>query len=160
MAIKNGGSTKYEQNIAINQAAVVGPGAPDGKVRIENADDWGYQPFPGLTAQLSDRAMLGVVYRAKADVDLKGDLNFRKLVIPQTGSESHRHQLGKSVPGMPELPLPGGRGQNRDIVSVLHTIALQSKMTNEPLILPAMKSTSCPHRISGRAAGNWIFRWV
>jgi long-chain fatty acid transport protein len=75
--------TKFEQNIMLNQAAVAGPGTPDGKVKIENATDWGYQPFLGLTAQLTDRALLGVVYRAKMDVDLEGDLNFRNLIIPQ-----------------------------------------------------------------------------
>ena len=75
--------TKFEQDIMLNQAALAGPGTPDGKVKIENATDWGYQPFLGLTAQLTDRALLGVVYRAKADVELEGDLNFRNLVIPQ-----------------------------------------------------------------------------
>jgi long-chain fatty acid transport protein len=75
--------TKFEQNIMLNQAAVAGPGTPDGKVKIENATDWGYQPFLGLTARLTDRALLGLVYRAKANVNLKGDLNFRNLIIPQ-----------------------------------------------------------------------------
>lgn len=74
--------TKFEQNVAINQAAVV-PGATDGKVKIENADDWGYQPYLGLTAKLTEQALLGVVYRAKMNVNLKGDLNFRNLVVPQ-----------------------------------------------------------------------------
>ncbi len=73
--------TKFEQSIAINQAALV-PGAPDGKVRFDNATDLGYQPFLGLTWQFTDRAMLGVVYRAEMDVDLEGDVNFRNLVIP------------------------------------------------------------------------------
>ena len=74
--------TRFEQNVAINQGAVV-PGAADGKVKIENADDWGYQPFLGLTAQLSEQALLGVVYRAKMNVNLKGDLNFRNMVVQQ-----------------------------------------------------------------------------
>jgi long-chain fatty acid transport protein len=74
--------TKFEQNIALNQGALV-PGAPDGKVRIEDATDWGYQPFLGMTYQLTDSALLGVVYRAKANVDLEGKVNFRNLVIPK-----------------------------------------------------------------------------
>jgi long-chain fatty acid transport protein len=78
--------TTFEQNVALNQGALV-PGAPDGKVKIENATDWGYQPFLGLTAQLTDRALLGIVYRAEADVDLDGDLNFRNLVIPQPAAD-------------------------------------------------------------------------
>lgn len=74
--------TKFEQNIALNQSAIV-PGAGDGKVRIEDATDWGYQPFLGMTFKLNDWALLGLVYRAKADVDLEGDVNFRNLVIPK-----------------------------------------------------------------------------
>jgi long-chain fatty acid transport protein len=77
--------TKYEQKIAINQAAVVGPGTPDGAVRIDNATDWGYQPYAGITWQFTDRALLGLVYRAKMDVDLNGDVNFRNMVIPKPG---------------------------------------------------------------------------
>jgi long-chain fatty acid transport protein len=72
--------TKYEQDIMLNQGAVV-PGAKDGKVKIEDATDWGYQPYVGLTWQMTDRALLGVVYRAEADVKLEGDINFRNLVI-------------------------------------------------------------------------------
>jgi long-chain fatty acid transport protein len=74
--------TKFEQNIALTQGALVA-GAPDGKVKIEDATDWGYQPFLGITYQLTDRALLGVVYRAKANVELEGDVNFRNLVIPK-----------------------------------------------------------------------------
>ena len=66
--------TSFDQDIAVNQSAV---GAADGKVKIEDATDWGYQPFLGLTYQLSDRALLGVVYRAEMDVDLDGDLKFK-----------------------------------------------------------------------------------
>jgi len=77
--------TKFEQKIAINQAALVGPGTPDGAVRLDNATDWGYQPYAGITWQFTDRALLGVVYRAKMDVDLNGDVNFRNLVIPKPG---------------------------------------------------------------------------
>jgi len=69
--------TLFEQRIAINQGSLA-----DGKVKFENLDDWGYQPFMGVTYQLSNRALLGVVYRAEMDVDLKGDLNFRSLAIP------------------------------------------------------------------------------
>ena len=67
--------THFEQFIAIN---FPGP-APDGKVKMENLTDWGYQPFAGLTYQLSNKALLGLVYRAEADIDLDGDLNFRNM---------------------------------------------------------------------------------
>ena len=51
---------------------------PDGKAKLEDLDDWGYQPFLGLTYAFSDRVMLGVVYRAEMDVDLEGDVEIRK----------------------------------------------------------------------------------
>ena len=52
------------------------------KVKMEDLDDWGYQPFLGLTYAFSDRVMLGVVYRAEMDVDLEGDLKFRGVPLP------------------------------------------------------------------------------
>ena len=75
--------TLFEQTIAINQSALIpGPPLPDGKVKFDNMTDLGYQPFVGLTYNLSDRLMLGVVYRAEMDVNLEGDLNFRSLAFP------------------------------------------------------------------------------
>ncbi len=75
--------TQFEQSIAINQSALIpGPALPDGKVKFDNMDDLGYQPFAGLTYYLSDQLMLGVVYRAEMDVNLEGDLNFRNLDFP------------------------------------------------------------------------------
>ena len=51
-------------------------------LKIEKATDWGYQPFLGLTYALSDRALLGVVYRAEMDVELEGDVKVRNLNLP------------------------------------------------------------------------------
>ena len=66
--------TRFDENIAIDQSLV---GAADGKLKIEKAEDWGYQPYVGLTYQLTERAMLGLVYRAEMDVELEGDVNFK-----------------------------------------------------------------------------------
>ena len=76
--------TQFEESIAINQTALVpGPGTlPDGKVKFDNMTDLGYQPFLGLTYELSDRVFLGATYRAEMDVNLDGDLNFRNLAFP------------------------------------------------------------------------------
>jgi len=84
--------TQLEQRIAINQSALVpGPAIlPDGKVRFDNLTDLGYQPFAGLTYYLSDRLMLGAVYRAEMDVNLNGDLNFRNLAIPTPPADEIR----------------------------------------------------------------------
>jgi long-chain fatty acid transport protein len=65
--------TIFEEDIAINLDG------PDGKLKIEDATDWGYQPFVGMTWQMSDRALLGVVYRAEMDVELDGDVKARGL---------------------------------------------------------------------------------
>jgi long-chain fatty acid transport protein len=68
--------TLFEEDVAINT-----PGA-DGKVKMEDLDDWGYQPFLGLTYAFSDQVTLGVVYRAETDVDLEGDIKFRGVPLP------------------------------------------------------------------------------
>ncbi len=68
--------TRFDQDIAINQGPL-----PDGKVEIDDATGFGYQPFVGLTYQPTDRMLLGLVYRAKADIDLKGSVLWRNLVV-------------------------------------------------------------------------------
>ena len=70
--------TLFNQNIAINNP---GP-LPDSKVKIENMDDWGVQPFVGVMFQATDRLRLGGVYRGKSDINLSGDLNFRNWQLP------------------------------------------------------------------------------
>ena len=70
--------TLFNQNIAINNP---GP-LPDSKVKIENMDDWGLQPFVGVMFQATNRLRLGGVYRGKSDINLSGDLNFRNWQLP------------------------------------------------------------------------------
>lgn len=69
--------TIFDQDIMINT-----PGPGDGKVEIEEATDWGYQPYLGLTYQLSERALLGLVYRAEMDVELEGDVKVKNVAVP------------------------------------------------------------------------------
>lgn len=71
--------TRFDMDVAINQSAV---DAPDGKFKIVKADDWGYQPYVGLTYHLTDRAMLGFVYRAEMDVNLEGDVKIHDWQLP------------------------------------------------------------------------------
>lgn len=71
--------TRFDMDVAINQSAV---GASDGKFKIVKADDWGYQPYVGLTWHVSNRAMLGFVYRAEMDVDLEGDVKIHNWNLP------------------------------------------------------------------------------
>jgi long-chain fatty acid transport protein len=82
--------THFDETIAINN-----PGAlPDSKVKIENMDDWSLQPFAGLTFRATDRLLLGAVYRAKSNINLNGDLNFRnwQLPIPKPSANSAKLQ--------------------------------------------------------------------
>jgi len=76
--------SRLDQDIMLDPAVVPGgtTNGLDGKLKIEEATDWGYQPFLGMTYQLSDRAMLGVVYRAEMDVELEGDVKVRNLNLP------------------------------------------------------------------------------
>ena len=79
--------TLFEQDIAINNGLnpLNPPGVADGKLQIEDADGWGYQPFFGLTYEFSDDALLGVVYRAEAETDLDGDVKFKNWrLLPVT----------------------------------------------------------------------------
>jgi long-chain fatty acid transport protein len=76
--------TNMDMDIAINR-----PGAlPDGQVSIDKIDDWSAQGFAGLTWQVTDKAMIGFVYRTKSEIELEGDLAFKgtPLINLITGS--------------------------------------------------------------------------
>ncbi len=68
--------TRFDQDIAINQGPL-----PDGKVELDDATGFGYQPFFGLQYQPTDRLLIGLVYRTKADTDLKGSVLWRNLAV-------------------------------------------------------------------------------
>ena len=70
-------NTKLTEELAINSLA---PG--DGKAKFEDLDDVGFQGVLGLTYQLTDQTLLGVVYRSEADTDLEGTLKVENLAIP------------------------------------------------------------------------------
>jgi long-chain fatty acid transport protein len=74
--------TRFDQDIAIKLPGPQPPGALDGKVELDDATGFGYQPFVGLQYQPTDRMLIGLVYRAKADIDLKGDVIWRNVNIP------------------------------------------------------------------------------
>jgi long-chain fatty acid transport protein len=64
-----------EQDIALNQGAL-----PDGKISIDDADDFGVQGYFGLTWQMTERVLLGAVYRTEFDTKLKGDVEVQNLL--------------------------------------------------------------------------------
>jgi long-chain fatty acid transport protein len=80
--------TTFDQDIAVRQSAIVS-GAPDARVSINQIDDWGFTSFYGLTYQLNDKALIGVVYRPEFDANLEGDVNFGGFtVLPTPGADS------------------------------------------------------------------------
>jgi long-chain fatty acid transport protein len=74
--------TKFDLDIAIKQSTPLGAPLSDGMVHIDKIDDWSGQGFLGLTWQITDQAMLGVVYRTKAEIELEGDLSIKGLAGP------------------------------------------------------------------------------
>jgi long-chain fatty acid transport protein len=69
--------TLFNEEIAVNQAP-----AGDGKVKFEDLDDWSAQGFFGLTFQITDKLMLGGLYRTKSDVDVEGKIKFKNIANP------------------------------------------------------------------------------
>jgi long-chain fatty acid transport protein len=69
--------TIFNEEIAVNQDP-----AGDGKVKFEDLDDWSAQGFFGLTFQITDKLMLGGLYRTKSDVKVEGDIKFKNISNP------------------------------------------------------------------------------
>ena len=91
--------TLFEMDIAVNQPGVL----PDGKAELEELDDWGYGLFFGLQYQLTDKAMLGVVYRSEAEIELSGDFEINDTVLPF--NPSGRAEAGWDNPQVIEVGL-------------------------------------------------------
>ncbi len=80
--------TMMYQEIAINGTPF--GGQPDGLAKFDDLDDLGVQGIFGLTYELTDKALLGVVYRTEADTDLDGKLKlenaaFLPPAVPRKG---------------------------------------------------------------------------
>ncbi len=74
--------TLYEQEIGINPALVPTVNGGDGRLKIENADDIGLQPFFSVNYRPTDKMLLSLVYRAETDVDLSGDVKVKNVALP------------------------------------------------------------------------------
>ncbi len=75
--------TTLEQSIALRQ-----PGRPDGKIKIKDMSDVGLQALLGLTYALTDRALLGLVYRSQTNTELSGNVKFDKTPLSALGTRS------------------------------------------------------------------------
>ena len=78
--------TRLDQSIAVRQGAPAP--STDGRAKFEGLDDWGFQGILSLTYEFSDRLLLGAVYRSEADINLKGDLDFRGVGAPLPDSDT------------------------------------------------------------------------
>ncbi|MEH6616340.1 MAG: outer membrane protein transport protein, partial [Porticoccus sp.] len=97
--------TKFEESIGINNNVAPGPTRSDGKIKLEDMDDWSWQGFAGLTFQLTDQLLLGAVYRSKTDVDLDGDLNIRNWQLPTPQPTADSAKLSWTNPQTVEVGL-------------------------------------------------------
>jgi long-chain fatty acid transport protein len=70
--------TFFEQKIAVRQPLGVG----DATVKFDDLDGWGAQAILGMQYKFTDRLLLGVVYRSKADTDLEGDVKTENWRLP------------------------------------------------------------------------------
>ena len=89
-------------HVAVNQ-----PGS-DGRVKMDDLDDWGYQGFVGATYKATDRLTLGVVYRTEADAELEGDLKFENITIPPVNeltSQLNKAQIDFTYPQVIQVGL-------------------------------------------------------
>jgi long-chain fatty acid transport protein len=81
-----GAGVSFVYTMFYMEAAVNKPTPGDGNAEFDDLDDWGYQPFIGLTYQINERTLLGFVYRGEMEVELEGDLNLKNL--PVQGSDA------------------------------------------------------------------------
>lgn len=98
--------TLFDYEIAINRSPL-----SDGFLKLDEIDDWGYQPFFGITYKINDKNVFGLVYRAEADTDLEGDMKFENMPIlspvfnsikvswknPQWLEVGYRHELDNGL---------------------------------------------------------------
>jgi long-chain fatty acid transport protein len=82
--------TEFDQDIAVRQQTPAGTPLRDGRMSINQIDDWSGQGILGLTWQITDKAMLGVVYRSKSEVELDGDLDFYNIENPLVNNITSR----------------------------------------------------------------------
>ena len=66
-----------EQEIAVNRTALL----PDGQAKFSELEDEGYQLILGMTYEIDDNNLIGVVYRGESEVELEGKLEIEGMPI-------------------------------------------------------------------------------
>jgi long-chain fatty acid transport protein len=71
--------TMLDSDVAIRQQ---NGALPDGKLSINQIDGWSPQGFFGVTWQPTQKALFGLIYRTKSEVELDGDLSVKGVQGP------------------------------------------------------------------------------
>jgi long-chain fatty acid transport protein len=106
--------TSMNLHIAINQP---GPLSPDGQIKMDELDDWGYQGYLGAIYKATDRLTFGAVYRSEADVELEGDIKFKNVTFPPLNTLTSQFDKARLDFSYPQLIQVGMKYQlNGDTV--------------------------------------------
>ena len=103
--------TSMNLHIAVNQP---GPTSPDGQIKMDDLDDWGYQGFLGATYKATDRLTFGAVYRSEADVELEGDIKFKNITVPPLNELTSRFDKARFDFSYPQVVQVGVKYQLTD----------------------------------------------
>jgi long-chain fatty acid transport protein len=94
--------TFFEQDIAVKKPDA----SPDGQVRLDDLDGWDPQITLGLMWRLNPKALLGFVYRSKAEIELDGKLETSNLSAPPfTALDGQKITLEFDAPEVFEIGL-------------------------------------------------------
>ena len=103
--------TSMNLHIAVNQP---GPTSPDGQIKMDDLDDWGYQGFVGATYKATDRLTFGALYRSEADVELEGDIKFKNITVPPLNELTSRFDKARFDFSYPQVVQVGVKYQLTD----------------------------------------------
>lgn len=103
--------TSMNLHIAINQP---GPLSPDGQIKMDELDDWGYQGYLGAIYKATDRLTFGAVYRSEADVELEGDIKFKNVTFPPLNTLTSQFDKARLDFSYPQLIQVGMKYQLND----------------------------------------------
>jgi long-chain fatty acid transport protein len=93
-------NTHFEQHIAIRN-----PGNSDGEVKLKDLSGWSPQFAAGMTYAFDQQWLLGVVYRSKSEIDMKGELQAVNVSNPIINAAQGDIKLAFDAPEMLELGL-------------------------------------------------------
>jgi len=118
--------TSMNLHIAVNQP---GPMSSDGRIEMDDLDDWGYQGFIGATYKATNRLTFGAVYRSKADVELEGDIKFKNVDAPPLNHLTSNFDKAQIDFSYPQLVKIGARYKLTDATLLMADIGWEDWST-------------------------------